>query len=631
MRSEDSMLKVPNIRYEDKVVIASLLAGIGAWLLDALIDSQVFSRQPFLASLILEITPHELYFRLFMMLSFFIFGVVISGTLARRKFAEEELRKALTKIEDEKARSEAIITAIPDGISIQDRNYRVLYQNPVHRQLVGEQVGKVCYEKYASRDSVCPGCPVARSFEDGGNHILQKSVPDGNGGTRHIEIRSSPLRNAAGEIIAGIEAVRDITSRKQVEEELQRHRERLADLVEERTAELRNANDRLQQAISERERMEAELLRVQRLESLGLLAGGIAHDFNNLLGSIMGSVSLAMVDVDAESPAFQQLAKAERAAVRAQELIRQLLTFARGGAPVKKLIALAGLLSEASGLSLGGSRVLHELAIPRDLWPVEADEGQMMQVLNNVLINADQAMPSGGIIRITAGNVTLGDGEVAPLKAGRYVKISIRDEGTGIAREHLARIFDPFFTTKQKGSGLGLAATYSIVRKHDGQITVESEPGTGTVFHIYLPASQGEVPFIVRDDKFVNGSGKVLVMDDEEEMRRTTGDMLVRMGYTVEYADEGGEACAKYRMARESGRPFGAVIMDLTIPSGMGGKEAVRKLLEIDPAARVIVSSGYSDDPVMADYRSFGFQGAVSKPYRMRELSEVVAKVMSTE
>jgi signal transduction histidine kinase/CheY-like chemotaxis protein len=624
------MLKVPNIRYEDKVVIASLLAGIGAWLLDALIDSHVFSHQPFLKSLILDITPHELYFRLFMMLAFFIFGVVISGTLARRKFAEEELRKALTKIGDEKARTEAIIAAIPDGISIQDRNYRVLYQNPVHHQLVGDQVGRVCYEKYASRDTICPGCPVARSFEDGGNHVLVKTVPDGNGGKRHIEISSSPLRNAAGEIVAGIEAVRDITARKQAEEELKRHRERLADLVEERTAELRNTNDRLQQAISERERMEAELLRVQRLESLGLLAGGIAHDFNNLLGSIMGSVSLAMVDVDTESPAFQQLAKAERTAVRAQELIRQLLTFSRGGAPVKKLIALAGLLSEASGISLGGSRVLHELAIPRDLWPVEADEGQMMQVFNNVLINADQAMPSGGIIRISAGNVTLGDGEVAPLKAGRYVKISIRDEGTGIPREHLARIFDPFFTTKQKGSGLGLAATYSIVRKHDGQITVASEPGTGTVFHIYLPASQGEVPFIVRDDKFVKGSGKVLVMDDEEEMRRTTGDMLVRMGYTVEYAGEGGEACAKYRMARDAGQPFGAVIMDLMVPSGMGGKEAVRNLLEIDPAARVIVSSGYSDDPVMADYRSFGFQGAVSKPYRMRDLSEVVAKVMST-
>jgi signal transduction histidine kinase/ActR/RegA family two-component response regulator len=625
------MLKVPNIRYEDKVVIASLLAGIGAWLLDAFIDSQVFSHQPFLKSLILEITPHELYFRLFMMLAFFIFGVVISGTLARRKFAEEELRKALTKIGDEKARTEAIISAIPDGISILDRDYRVRYQNEVHRSLVGDQLGKVCYEKYANLDTVCPGCPVARSFEDGGNHVLVRTVPDQNGGKRHIEISSSPLRNAGGEIIAGIEAVRDITVRKQAEEELQQHRERLADLVDERTAELRNANVRLQQAIGERERMEEELLRVQRLESLGLLAGGIAHDFNNLLGSIMGSVSLAMVDVDSESPAFQQLAKADRAAVRAQDLIRQLLTFSRGGAPVKKLIALAGLLSEAAGLSLGGSRVLHELAIPRDLWPVEADEGQMMQVLSNVLINADQAMPSGGIIRITAGNITLGDGEVAPLKAGRYVKISIRDEGTGIPREHLARIFDPFFTTKQKGSGLGLAATYSIVRKHDGQITVESELGTGTVLHVYLPASQGEVPFLLRDDKFVKGSGKVLVMDDEEEMRRTTGDMLVRMGYTVEYADEGGEACAKFRMARESGKPFSAVIMDLTIPSGMGGKEAVRKLLEIDPEARVIVSSGYSDDPVMADYRSFGFQGAVSKPYRMRELSEVVAKVMSAE
>jgi len=622
------MAKPPKIWCEDNVLLTSILIGIGAWVLDAALDTLLFTRDEFLHSLLLEVSPHEVYFRLFVLAIIVIFGIFTQRTLARRKHAEGELRNALTKIEDEKAKSDAVIAAIPDGISIQDRGFRVLYQNEVHRSLVGDQLGKVCYEKYASRDSICPGCPIAASFADGGNHVLLKSVPDENGGTRHVEIRSSPLRNAKGEIIAGIEAVRDITVRRKIEDELKKHQERLEDLVEARTSELKSINSRLQQVIIEREHMEAELSRVQKLESLGLLAGGIAHDFNNLLGAVMGNISLAMLDVDPENKAYQHLAKAERASFRAQELTRQLLTFSRGGAPVKKRITLPGIITEAAGFSLRGSRVLHELSIAADLLPVEADEGQMMQVFNNVLINADQAMPAGGIIRIAAGNVTLGPGEVPSLAAGRYVAITVSDEGTGIPREHLDKIFDPYFTTKQRGSGLGLAATYSIIRKHDGHITVESELGKGTVFHIYLPASQGEVAPPPRQEKFVRGSGAVLIMDDDEDMRKTTGDMLMRMGYTVDYADEGNAAIAKFQLAREAGRPFVAVIMDLTVPGGMGGKEAIGKLLAIDPAVRAIVSSGYSEDPVMADFRAYGFRGVAIKPYRIRELSEVVASVI---
>jgi CheY-like chemotaxis protein len=281
-------------------------------------------------------------------------------------------------------------------------------------------------------------------------------------------------------------------------------------------------------------------------------------------------------------------------------------------------------------LALAGSKSRCEFSIPEDLWSVEADEGQIKQVINNLLINADQAMPGGGIIKIEGGNVIVEEGSNFPFTEGRYVKLTITDQGIGIASKYLDKIFDPYFTTKPKGSGLGLATAYSIIKKHFGYIKVESQVRAGTTFHIYLPASDKEVP---ADDletvKPTMGQGKVLVMDDEEMVREVLGRILSRLGYEADSASDGSQAIEKFADAKESGRPFDAVILDLTVPGGMGGKETIENLLRIDPQIKAIVSSGYSDDPVMADFQKYGFSEVIAKPYRVVALSKVLQGVIT--
>jgi PAS domain S-box-containing protein len=382
--------------------------------------------------------------------------------------------------------------------------------------------------------------------------------------------------------------------------------------------------------ITEHMKMEEELIKAQKLEAVGLLAGGIAHDFNNLLMAITGNIELAKMFARPGDSVYEKLTEAERAALRARDLTQQLLTFSRGGQPVRKAASIAELIRESARFSLRGSNVRCELSLPDDLMPVEVDEGQMSQVVNNLIINADQAMPDGGIIAIQCRTVDIGSRDGLPLKAGKYVHLSIKDQGIGIPREHFSKIFDPYFTTKQKGSGLGLATTYSIIKQHDGYITLESVLGAGTTFHLYIPASKGQGKAgAVKDDGPVPGNGKILVMDDDEAIRDVTGAMLRKLGYETVPANEGAEAIDLYEKARKSGEPFDAVIMDLTIPGGMGGREAIRKLLEIAPDAKAIVSSGYSNDPIMADYAAYGFAGVVGKPYKLKELSETVFRVVN--
>ncbi len=379
--------------------------------------------------------------------------------------------------------------------------------------------------------------------------------------------------------------------------------------------------------ITENRKLEVELHKSSKLESLGLLAGGIAHDFNNILTGIFGNLSLARM-LATEGAVQERLDKAEESCLRAKEMTSQLLTFAKGGAPIKRLRAVPQLLKTSCDLAVVGSNVRCEFFFSPGLWPVEVDPAQITQVFNNLALNSVQAMPEGGTITVRAENVPPGAKPGLPLSGSHYVKVSVQDQGPGIPPEHLTRIFDPFFTTKHKGRGLGLATAYSVVRKHDGLIEVESKLEQGSIFHVYLPTSARALPTDSQPQgKWLTGQGRVLVMDDEPDILSFSHVVLKRLGYDAELARDGGEALRRYREAAEAGKPFSAVIMDLTIPGGMGGKEAIRKLLELDPQARAIVSSGYSNDPIMAEFEKHGFRGVVAKPYQIHELARVLREV----
>ncbi len=382
--------------------------------------------------------------------------------------------------------------------------------------------------------------------------------------------------------------------------------------------------------ISEHKRFESELLRAQKIESIGILAGGIAHDFNNILTAIMGNISLAKMKLTPDNVLFRSLEEAEKASIQATALTRQLLTFSKGGSPVKKTISPGSLIRDCSTFALRGTNIRIDFGLAKDLWPVEADEGQLSQVLNNLVINACQAMPGGGVVEVSADNAIVDTKDKFPLKNGKYVKIAVKDHGSGIPQEQLPKIFDPYFTTKQKGSGLGLAVAYSIIRNHEGHIDVESRVGVGTTFTFYIPASEKRVLENQAQAPGLNfGRGKVLMMDDEEFVRTVAGAILKDLGYDVAFAKDGAEAIELYRKDKESGQCFDAVIMDLTIPGGMGGKEAIRELLKIDPDVKAIVSSGYSNDPIMSDFQKYGFKGIMEKPYKVEDISKMLKKVIT--
>ncbi len=382
--------------------------------------------------------------------------------------------------------------------------------------------------------------------------------------------------------------------------------------------------------VTERHKMEEELLKASKIESLGLFAGGIAHDFNNLLTAILGNISITRLNLGADNANTEFLNDAEKASLRAKDLTNQLLTFSRGGAPIRVTSSLRNIIIDAASFVLSGSSVGSEFDLPDDLWNAEVDRGQIGQVIQNLVLNARQSMHEGGIVCISANNLFIeNEASEQNLKPGRYIRVSVRDSGTGIPGEILNRIFDPFFSTKKEGNGLGLAVTASIIRKHNGEISVETGPDKGTTFEFYLPATLEEPQEIKVAGK--HGSFKnlrVLLMDDDEIVLRVGKNMLERLGCEVLLASDGAEAIGMYCREKQLPDPIDVIIMDLTVPGGMGGKKAIMELQKLDDSVCAVVSSGYSNDRVMANYRDYGFKSYIVKPYSIEEIEGAIAEAL---
>lgn len=520
----------------------------------------------------------------------------ILSTLAELRKAEEELRES-----EERFRATFEQAAV--GIAHVAPDGRWLRVNQKICDIVGytrEELLKITFQDITHPDDLNTDLEFVRKMLAGEikTYSLEKRYFRKDGTIVWIDLTVALVREASGVPKYFISVVEDIMNRKIAEETIRKYNE--------------------------------EFEKVQRIESIGLLAGGIAHDFNNLLTSILGNINLARADADPKSKTYMRLENAESALIKATGLTQQLLTFSKGGEPVKKVSSISKLLKDSVSFALSGSKSRCEFSIPDHLWPVYVDEGQINQVFNNLIINADQAMPNGGLIQISCENVVVLKGEIVPLTEGKYVKVSIKDNGVGIPVPYLDKIFDPYFTTKEKGKGLGLATSFSIVRKHGGHIRAESMPGAGAAFYVYLTAmSEASYPDNESVGGIFTGKGKILIMDDEEDVRFVAREMLETLGYDVETACDGEEAIESYKMARDADRPFDLVIMDLTISGRMGGKEAIKRLKEISPSVKAIVSSGYANDPIIANYKDYGFMSILPKPYTLENLSTTVNDILN--
>ena len=529
----------------------------------------------------------------------------IDGRIVRLEVAIDitERKQAEERLAAEKERLEVTLRSIGDGVITTDVEGRVVYVNKVAEEMTGwrnrEALGRPAIEVFRiinEKTGQPSANPVQRVIELGrivglANHT---ALIARDGTVRSIADSGAPIRDRKGNIIGVVLVFRDISKERKMEE---------------------------------------ELLKIRKLESVGVLAGGIAHDFNNILAAILGNVELLgyrINNCDAEVTAV--LEETKRAIHRAAKLTRQLLTFSKGGDPVKAVTSLPELITESANFVLHGSPVRCRFRFPENLWMVDVDSGQLGQVIQNIVLNGVHAMPGGGTITIACANVLdVASESLLSVDRGNYVRISINDTGVGIPREITDKIFDPYFTTKQEGSGLGLAICHSIINKHDGFLTVESEPGQGATFIIYLPAlpdqnaASNAKPGITRSTRWA----RIMVMDDEEMLRKLAASQLTILGHKPILVEDGEEAVNRYQELQDKGTPVDVVILDLTIPGGMGGKEAGEQLLAVDPSARIIVTSGYSNDPVMASFCQYGFKAAIEKPFNLRELSAAIGAALA--
>ena len=510
------------------------------------------------------------------------------------KLAHAEMAQINETLARETEKLSITLKSIGEGVITVDNSGRIDIMNRAAERITGyayldaadRHVSEILHVENSELETLLKGFNIGM-FQKSGNFGLGKDIVliDKKGLRKSILPIFSEISNSRDEVIGAIFVLNDITQRKKMEE---------------------------------------EIFKTSKIESLGVFAGGIAHDFNNILTAIVGNISLVMLDMDKREKHYKYLSDAEKMTGRAADLTRQLLTFSRGGAPVKRTASVRDLLRDTVDFVLSGSSVKADFDIPDELWNSDFDEGQISQVIQNLVINAVQAMPGGGIVHVSAVNVENDDGGLSPLNASRYVKITIRDEGPGIPPENMSKIFDPFFTTKPGGNGLGLSICYSVVRKHDGHISVVSEGGGGAVFEVLLPASSGAVRPQEKPVVETAFTGKVLFMDDEKIIQDVGERMLKRLGMDVEIAGDGVRALDLYERAKKKGAPFDLIIMDLTIPGGMGGRDAISRIREIDGEIKVVASSGYSNDPVMSNYRDYGFDAVIKKPYTLDQMAELV-------
>ena len=506
------------------------------------------------------------------------------------------------ELRESKERLSVTLRSIGDGVIATDTQGRITFINKMAEQLTGwnneEANGKLSTEVFnIINEKTGQKCvnPISRILQKGeiislANHTVLISK---SGSRRSIADSGAPIRDRESKLIGVVLVFRDITHEKKMEE---------------------------------------ELIKVRKLESVGVLAGGIAHDFNNLLSAIMGNIELATYHVSNDAEALSLLSEAQKASKRATKLTQQLLTFSKGGDPVKETTSLTGIIRDSADFVLHGSPVSCNYTFPDDLWMVNVDSGQVDQVVQNIIINAKHAMPEGGKIDINCDNIEdITSESLSSMHEGNFVRITIQDTGIGIPQEIIDKIFDPYFTTKQEGSGLGLAICHSIINKHDGHLTVQSSLGKGTLFTIYLPAELSSNISVATQQKSRPAvkSARIMVMDDEKIVRELVQRQLSSLGHEAVTVADGEQLINKYQELQDSGTPVDLVIMDLTIPGGIGGQEAARRLLQLDPKAKLIVASGYSNDPIMAGYRDAGFCAALAKPFDLAELRKGINSALS--